>query len=341
MIFNLIQKAKEVLYKNGKSVEAALDEVNENLGKLGGLESRLAAYNDIKIDGVLYENAVVAMKCIVLTENNRILVLGNVTSSTNADVWIKYVATNKLLIQKGIDGTYTEWESVVLNSDLANYLPKTESSVSIQTVDGSANRLMTQAYKGTKTTNDGRMYVQADYNAKHVIIGILGVGEVGVNKATGANYIGDGSKRYDQLHIRECANSSPHDNYMYLQQTKVGDKVSVELGINGLGGIGVSRALCDRNGNRIDTTYAKVQKGTGTVYISSATTTPTWVEIKFEKAFSKAPTILLDSKYKPFIGAYDITTTGFKVQGYNGDSMTEDGYLGYVGNADFTWVAIE
>ena len=31
MIFNLITKAKELLYKNGKNVEEALDEVNEKL----------------------------------------------------------------------------------------------------------------------------------------------------------------------------------------------------------------------------------------------------------------------------------------------------------------------
>lgn len=35
MIFNLIRKAKEVIYKNGQNVEDALDELNSNLIKTG------------------------------------------------------------------------------------------------------------------------------------------------------------------------------------------------------------------------------------------------------------------------------------------------------------------
>lgn len=87
----------------------------------------------------------------------------------------------------------------------------------------------------------------------------------------------------------------------------------------------------------------KIQKGTGTVNIASATTTPAPTQITFEKAYSSAPTVIIDSMYRPFISVSDVTKTGFKVYGQNWDSMTaaEGSYADYVGDASFTWVAIE
>lgn len=157
------------------------------------------------------------------------------------------------------DGTVGNW---IISSDKDGFVTVNGVSSGLQTVSNSANRLITQAYKGNKSTNDGRMYVQADYNNKNVIVGILGLGEVGVNKAyfaNVANQLGDAST-VDCVSLRGHTGTPTKGTTMFLQADH--DHQYVNVGINGLGTTGVNkayaatRAYADDNGNVIHDTYS-------------------------------------------------------------------------------------
>lgn len=135
MIFNFIQKAKEVLYKNGKSVEAALDEVNENLDKY-----KLKTYTTLSQIGMTVDNSCEEVMDVLPANSMLILSLSSDASAgINASLPVKtrclltliksgsadrgevrqeLYDSNLTYVCSYLDGKLGNWERYVLISDL-------------------------------------------------------------------------------------------------------------------------------------------------------------------------------------------------------------------------------
>lgn len=404
MIFDFIQKAKDVLYKKGKSVEGALDELNESLGK-----RNLQTYTDLSQFGGSTANTVSELFELMPTHS---IYKQNVTKSGTAlNNSLPNGSVGQLVIEKETDkrgrAEFTNYEdgntyTAIYYNSLRNWV-NNRAYYNLSQLGMTMSNTLEEVYAKMPNTSQCHMYVNNDGNTFQKSMPNINSAEISIYRGTDARgYVvfrqttnGEFwvNNRYDSTFKGWKKLTSTDDlvNYALIVDTEEygnskfgndlfqwttngvyatigGQTQNVPGGTDGWGTVFVFgkndyivqlyRAW--NSGNRLFfrcgnsnwlefasigdlANYAKTQKGTGTVYVSSATTTPVWVEIEFEKAFSNVPTVLVDSAYRPFLSVGDVTKTGFKVSGYNPYSLGkgESVYDSYVGNASFTWVAFE
>ena len=70
-------------------------------------------YNGVTIDGTYY-NAEIDIQWLRLgfKNLNRFLFIGYIYSSTDENIWNKYISTNKILVTKSIDSEFTNFTSI-------------------------------------------------------------------------------------------------------------------------------------------------------------------------------------------------------------------------------------
>lgn len=94
-----------------------INTLNRNLQTLStalnGLSVATSTYTDLSIDGTVYTGTTeITYIRLQKPETNRAVFLGFVSSTTSSTAYTKYFSTNKLLIRKNIDGTWTSFTSI-------------------------------------------------------------------------------------------------------------------------------------------------------------------------------------------------------------------------------------
>ena len=69
-------------------------------------------YQNIKIDGTVYNGSTDFNYFRIDAPGDRIICLGFISSSTNTDIWGKFINTNKLVVQKAVNGTWSDFTSI-------------------------------------------------------------------------------------------------------------------------------------------------------------------------------------------------------------------------------------
>lgn len=268
-----------------------VEELNESLGK-----RNLQTYTDIAQIGGKVSNTVAELFALLPINSELIYFVGN--SSTDAlNKSLPLTLAGELSIRKNALDTrgvaiykpyelnqvyenhyrngFLGWERLALNSDLANYLLKTGGDLTGDVRVDKSKSTDTARMSVVSKTKELRLIAEQGgtcglydaTNEKYIVMEDT-KGNVTLNgnasyadKADKANsasvYLGDSAKQCDQIRIRACSASEPYNGFIYLQQR---DDGTIEVGLNGRGGVGVhlaDKAKCDGSGNVIANTYAK------------------------------------------------------------------------------------
>lgn len=97
---------------------STLAELNRNIqtltNSIPGFSVRAGTYNDIRIDGTVYNGWVDYTYIRLQTPgtSTRVICIGFISGSDNPDVWSRYISTNKLIVQKNVDDKWTQFTSI-------------------------------------------------------------------------------------------------------------------------------------------------------------------------------------------------------------------------------------
>lgn len=372
MIFNLIQKAKEVLYKNGKSVEAALDEINESTDVSN---KSYIGYTYNEETG--YVNASQPMVC-----NGVVGVLDGLGNNI-AQIVKGYNAANGNLATKNLK-TYTSLAQISCTTE--NTISEVMASLPANSVlDTGVSTTASNFTNSLPVVSAGRAVLTKQYSKRGVAIFTrFSNGTTWINPYMDNVFVGwvrlattddldvRNLRTYTALGQLEVSTGNTLKEVMYALPTNSTLELNVpssdgafwnSLPVQKTGFLELKKGDSSTRGIGRFTTnggseiyesafygaefvgwkklvldsdlsdYAKIQKGSGNVTIVSPTTTPPPTEVTFTKAFSSVPTVMLDSQHRHLISFSDVTKTGFKVYGMNNE-LSEI-------NGTFIWVAFE
>ena len=99
------------------AMTTALDTLNSNIQNLkdsiSGIYTANLSVPNITIDGTVYTGTTeIVYLRIKNTADTRAILIGIAVGASDGAVWSKYVTTNKILIRKVNDGTWTNWTSI-------------------------------------------------------------------------------------------------------------------------------------------------------------------------------------------------------------------------------------
>ena len=107
---------KKITFANLRKA-LGVDALNSNIQNLkdsiSGIYTANLSVPNITIDGTVYTGTTeIVYLRIKNTADTRAILIGIAVGASDGAVWSKYVTTNKILIRKVNDGTWTNWTSI-------------------------------------------------------------------------------------------------------------------------------------------------------------------------------------------------------------------------------------